>query len=131
MSQQTATQRIIDLARGTGNIDVLWLYGSRARDDHTIASDYDLAVAFNDYESEPMARRLRPEMLGQEWGMQVHVPLSIVDINQVPTPLAIEVINDHHVLFCRDELRLMQEQQRIWSKWAEYKFQYEQNQSQL
>ncbi|WP_404358383.1 nucleotidyltransferase domain-containing protein [Methylotuvimicrobium sp. KM1] len=37
---------IIDLARRDRSIDVVWLYGSRAKGVAHARSDYDLAVAF-------------------------------------------------------------------------------------
>lgn len=127
MKQDSIQQHLAERAATHGGIDVLWLYGSRARGEHSASSDYDLAVAFSNYEAEPLARRLRPELLAQEWSQAVGAAVSVVDLNQVPTPLAMEIIEADHVLFCRNDLRLMQEQQRIWSKWAEYKFEYEQN----
>lgn len=98
---------------------ILWLYGSRANNTHRITSDYDLAVAFKIFLSDPLATRLRPEMLALEWQSALSLPeqqLSILDINQVPIPLAYQVIQADRVLFCRDYRRLWQEEKRIASR---------------
>jgi len=83
---------IIELARINPDIDILWLYGSRARGNDTPESDYDLAVAFTHYLDNPVDRRLRPELLALAWHKSLQRPLSIIDIEQVPLPLAYTVI---------------------------------------
>ena len=44
--QEIAIQNLVNLAKKHPDIEVLWLYGSRARNTATETSDYDLAVAF-------------------------------------------------------------------------------------
>lgn len=100
-------------------IAVLWLYGSRARGDARPDSDYDLAVAFADFPDDPLAARLRPEVLALEWQEALGLPegaLSVVDINRVPIPLAWNIVTEGAVLFCRNERRLIREEQRIWGR---------------
>ena len=43
--------KLIELANADAAIDVLWLYGSRARGNATPISDWDLAIAFNSVEN--------------------------------------------------------------------------------
>lgn len=98
---------------------ILWLYGSRANATHRIDSDYDLAIAFKTFLPDPLETRLRPEMLALTWQGELQFnenQLSIIDINQVPISLANEVIQCNIVLFCRDEMRLWQEEKRINSR---------------
>ncbi|OGT90064.1 MAG: hypothetical protein A2286_03445 [Gammaproteobacteria bacterium RIFOXYA12_FULL_61_12] len=113
-------KRACQLAQADEGIAILWLYGSRARGDARPDSDYDFAVAFNDFlTSDPLEARLRPELLALEWQNALALPegaLSVIDINRVPIPLAWNVIQEGSLLFCRDERRLIQEEQRIWSR---------------
>jgi len=96
---------------------VLWLYGSRARNKANVQSDYDLAVAFKTYIEDPVERRLRPELLTLKWHKKLNLPISILDINQVPLPLAYTVVQDNTLLYSKNDYRRMTEEQRIMSKW--------------
>lgn len=111
---------VIDLARRDRSIDVVWLYGSRAKGVAHERSDYDFAVAFHDFiKDDPVARRLRPECLALDWQRALGLKegeVSIVDINQAPIPLAFEIIDADSVLFCRDEERLWRETMRVHSR---------------
>jgi predicted nucleotidyltransferase len=112
--------KIIELAEKNSEIDVLWLYGSRANNTFHVRSDYDLAVAFHTFiKNDPVEKRLRPECLAIDWQQALGLhdfELSIVDINQSQIPLAWEIIQADQVLFCRDESRLWQETYRIHSR---------------
>ncbi|MEQ5802245.1 nucleotidyltransferase domain-containing protein [Halomonas sp. H10-9-1] len=113
-------EALADMARREPSIAVLWLYGSHAKDTATAQSDIDLAVAFRDFEQDPLERRLRPELLAQAWqdalGLEAE-RLSIVDINLAPLPLAHAVIRTGRVLQTNDRLRLAREENRITSMW--------------
>ncbi len=115
-------QDIINTLQKLGSTDVVWLYGSRAAGKHTIDSDYDLAIAL------PSNAANRQQLI-EEWRYQLSSQLkhtiSIVDINKIPTPLAQNIINDGKILLCNNGLRLRSEEQRIWSLWEEYKYEYE------
>jgi len=116
-SQNKTIKNIITLAKNNTDVDILWLYGSQARNRANEHSDYDLAVAFKRYIKEPIERRLRPEMLALEWVRELGVDLSIVDINQAPLSLAYTVVQDNSLLFSKNDYRKMIEEQRIMSKW--------------
>ncbi|WP_440875560.1 type VII toxin-antitoxin system MntA family adenylyltransferase antitoxin [Thalassotalea sp. PLHSN55] len=116
-TQEKMMKRIIELATNNTDIEVMWLYGSRARNTHNEESDYDLAIAFKEYISDPVERRLRPELLAIQWQKQLNLDLSIIDINQIPLPLAYSVVQDNTVVFSCNDYRLMTEEQKIMSKW--------------
>ncbi|WP_253451624.1 nucleotidyltransferase domain-containing protein [Halomonas sp. Y3] len=116
----TVLHRLADLAATEHDIAVLWLYGSRAKGTESAESDYDLAVAFQDFPQDPLERRLRPELLAQAWQDKLglaHEQLSIIDINLAPLPLAHVVIRTGQVLQANDRLRLIREENRITSMW--------------
>lgn len=116
-SQNKTIKNIITLAKNNTDVEILWLYGSQARNRANEHSDYDLAVAFKHYIKEPIERRLRLEMLALEWARELGVDLSIVDINQAPLSLAYTVVQDNSLLFSKNDYRKMIEEQRIMSKW--------------
>ena len=110
--------KIIPLAENNPDIAVTWLYGSRANSTATIQSDFDLAIAFNSFPSDPLERRLRPELLAIDWAQALSIAtdsLSVVDINLAPIPLAWEVISKGRIIYTKDYLRLYREENRIFS----------------
>ncbi|MCP8900303.1 nucleotidyltransferase domain-containing protein [Gilvimarinus xylanilyticus] len=85
------------MAKKDASIVALWLYGSRARGDFHPDSDYDLAVGFNDWLEAPLERRLRPELMAQQWRDSLGISeseLSVVDISLVPIPLGLAILTD-------------------------------------
>lgn len=109
-------------------IDVLWLYGSRAKGTAQANSDYDFAVAFNCFPEDAWDRRLQSEMLALDWSDRLDLPegyLSVADINLVPLPLALNVVQTGRVLVVKNTLRLAREENRILSMW-ELDYQYSQ-----
>lgn len=126
---------IIDEIRRRAELDpdvvILWLYGSRATQMAHADSDYDFAVAFDQFPQDATIRKLRPAQLALTWSAQLDVPsdkISIVDINLAPIPLAGEIINKGHILVCKDELRRYREESRISSMieldWEYHKSRY-------
>jgi len=121
--QKLNIERLNTLAKAESDISVLWLYGSRARGTYSAQSDYDLAVAYDTFLSDPLEARLRPELLALEWQNKLGIELSVLDINKAPLPLAFTVINDDVALYVRDGLRKCMEEKRIMSMW-ELDYQY-------
>lgn len=115
--QPQCIKQIVELAKNNAEVEALWLYGSRARDNANNNSDYDLAVLFKSYIKSPVERRLRPELLSLEWNKQLKITLSIVDINQAPLPLAYTIILDNTLLYSKNDYRRITEEQKIMSKW--------------
>ena len=117
---------IIDQARATPELQVMWLYGSRAKGNASADSDYDLAAAFSPVKlATPLDTRLRPELLALDWQQAMGIKdgmLSIVDINHAPIPLAFNAIAGQ-LLYCRDEARQLMEERRILSR-MELDYQY-------
>ena len=121
---------IVETLAQQAEVEVLWLYGSRANDNHHQNSDYDLAVAFNSLTSNRF-QSIDDLHYALNKIDDIKESISIVDINQVPTPLAISIIDEGRVLHCQSDLRLRQEQQRVWSLWEEYKYQHASNRKEL
>ncbi len=110
----------IRLAEDDPEIEVLWLYGSRAKGNAGPDSDYDFAVAFHSFPSDELTRGLRAGELALQWVSRLDVPdslISVVDINHVPLPLAYNVVATGRALFVRNPLRRIREENRITSMW--------------
>jgi predicted nucleotidyltransferase len=113
-------EKIIKLAEKNNEIAVLWLYGSRADNTYHAQSDFDLAIAFTHFLTDPLQNRLRPELLAIEWTSILKCPenlISIVDINIIPTTLAWEVVTKGKSIVVKEASRLLKEQSRIYSQY--------------
>ncbi|WP_215396788.1 type VII toxin-antitoxin system MntA family adenylyltransferase antitoxin [Rheinheimera oceanensis] len=120
------TLQLAAMAAADSNILALWLYGSRARGNARTDSDYDLAVLFASSPTDELERRLQPELLALDWQQLLACPaLSVINIMQVPLPLAISVLEDNTVLYCRDDTARLLAEARLMSKW-ELDYQYHQ-----
>ena len=115
--QDKAIKQIQQIALNNSDIEVLWLYGSRARNLAHKNSDYDLAIAFKDYIEDPVERRLRPELLALAWTKKLGLALSILDIDQAPLLMAYTIVEDNCTLHITNNYRKMVTEQRIMSKW--------------
>ncbi|NWO11519.1 nucleotidyltransferase domain-containing protein [Chromohalobacter salexigens] len=116
----TVLNALRDQAEERADLASLWLYGSRARGAHHAQSDYDIAVAFTDWQHDPLERRLRPELMALDWQATLGLPenaLSIVDIAIAPIPLAWTIISDGILLWDRNPSLRMQQESRIMSRW--------------
>lgn len=125
MADQLLSQ-LSRLAATESNIVALWLYGSRARGVATQSSDYDLAVLFAGSPPDETERRLQPELLAIDWQQALAgTELSVINIMQVPLPLAISVLQDNCLLYCADHSLRLHAEARLMSKW-ELDYQYHQ-----
>lgn len=124
MTQNLILSQLKQLAEQNAEVSALWLYGSRARDDHSSDSDYDFAVSFYSRASTPIEAGLRPENLRVTWQEQLDrgIVLSIVDIDRIPTPLAVNVIDDGILLLDKTPKETAWLYQKIWSKWEDWQY---------
>jgi predicted nucleotidyltransferase len=113
---------IIDTLHHSPCIELAWLYGSRATNKQSDNSDYDIAVALRPGVTDnfEIIDEIQYKLAGG-----LDVAISLVDINRIPVPLAYNIVAQGKVLLCHSDFRLRLEQQRIWSLWEEYKYQYE------
>jgi predicted nucleotidyltransferase len=120
ITQEEILKKIKNLAMEDANIAIVWLYGSRADNSATTGSDYDFAIAFNQFPENDWDKRLQPELVAQYWADTLSVPLekiSVVDFNHIPLALALSVVNSNSVLLAKDSVRLAKEENRVSSMW--------------
>jgi len=125
MNQAKTIKKIQQLSKLNHTIEVVWLYGSRAKNTASENSDYDLAIAFNEEIIALKNNDYYCEHLASEWSVKLDTKISIININKVPTPLAYNVINEGVVIECNNDFRRHSEQQRVWSLWENYRYEYE------
>lgn len=112
-------QQIDQLAKENPDIKIVWLYGSRARNTAHKNSDYDIAIAFNNFPKDQIDKLQRIQNLQFEWqditGSKNFI--SLVDINNIPTYLAFSIINEGKIITNKDDYRLIKEEQRIMQQY--------------
>ena len=111
------------LAEDNQDIEVVWLYGSRATGKNKEHSDYDIAIAFKNFKLSSFDKYLRPNTLAIEWceiTALSSVQLSVVDLNQVPVYLAFNIVEYGKVIYQGSTARAFTEQDRIY---AQYEYQ--------
>ena len=120
VNEKAIIKTITRLAAADNNIAVAWLHGSRAKGCARPNSDFDLAVAFNAFPSDPQEERLQPELLSQDWADALGLAdeyISVVDINHIPIQLAMSIIEFGQPIQVNNETRLIREENRITSMW--------------
>lgn len=120
MQHGTVVEQCTGYAQEDARVEILWLYGSQAKGTAGPDSDYDFAVAFCNSPSDPWQRRLQPELLAQDWADKLGMhdsQISVVDINNIPIPLAFGIIDTGIVLLSKNGLRQAREENRITSMW--------------
>jgi predicted nucleotidyltransferase len=119
-NQEWIIAKVKGLAAVDENIAVVWLYGSRANNSANKVSDYDFAIAFNQFPEDDWDKRLQPELVAQSWADTLSMPLekiSVVDFNHIPLALALSIVNSNSVLLSKDSIRLAKEENRVSSMW--------------
>ena len=112
--------RIIKLAEDDEDVAALWLYGSRARNDHHADSDYDLAVVFFARESDSLERRLKPEIKALDWHQALGAAegtISIVDLSTCPVTLGWSILSEGILLVDKSIDARLRAESRIYSIW--------------
>ncbi|BDX04003.1 hypothetical protein MACH16_27510 [Marinomonas pontica] len=107
------------LAACNNDIAAVWLYGSRSKGKAQPHSDYDLAIAFNNFQLDSLEKYLRPNELAIDWSALLNLPsdkLSIVDINLTPIYLAYNIIETGKLLYNQGTSRIWREHDRIYSQ---------------
>ena len=116
--------QIVDLAAENGDISAVWLYGSRSKGTAQQHSDYDIAVAFSNFQLSSVEKYLRPNELALDWSVALKQPeskISVIDISLAPAYLAYNVIETGIVIYSDGTSRVHREQNRIYSQ-----FEYQQ-----
>ncbi|WCN10215.1 nucleotidyltransferase domain-containing protein [Marinomonas mediterranea] len=116
--QKIIIDMLITLSESNSSVNALWLYGSRAKGNAHLESDFDLAVMFDRKIRDPLDNRLRPELLAEEWRKTLNLPpskLSILDVESAPLPIAFNAINGE-LLYCRNNGIRMSKESVIMSK---------------
>lgn len=121
MSMFTLLNTVKKLALDESSIDIIWLYGSRAKDNWQHGSDFDLAISVNDLAKKG---NYFCDELAYQWSVITQAKISMIDISHVPVPLAITVINEGKVVWCKNDLKLHFEMQRVWSLWELYRYEH-------
>ena len=110
---------IVQVIQAHARVDAIYLYGSRAKQTAREDSDWDIAVLFTEYESDMMARLLRPQQLEAELerALQLYGRISVIDLETAPMYLQYSILMSAQKCFDRNVPHVKRVENAILSKW--------------
>ncbi len=132
VNHELILSEIISLASQHDDIEVLWLYGSRATGSYHSASDFDLAIAFKNFDLTPSDKLSRPHELSMDWALILNIPtdlISVVDINSIPVYLGFNIVEYGEIVYQESSSRSYKEANRIYSQYEFQMIESERNES--
>lgn len=100
-------------------VDAIYLYGSRAKQTARADSDWDIAVIFSDFETDPLQRALRPQQLEAllERELKLYNRISVVDLETAPMHLQYSILMSAVKWYDRFVPHVRRVEQGVLSKW--------------
>lgn len=110
---------IVRVIQTHAQVDAIYLYGSRAKQTAREDSDWDIAVLFTEYESDVMARLLRPQQLEAELerALKLYGRISVIDLETAPMYLQYSILMSAQKCFDRNVPHVKRVENAILSKW--------------
>lgn len=110
---------ITGIIQTSAPVDAIYLYGSRAKQTAHENSDWDIALIFSDYETDLLARTLRPQMIeaALERELKLYNQISVIDLEIAPVYLQYSIIMSAVKWFDRNVPHVKRVEQSIFSKW--------------
>ena len=92
-------ENIVTIIRAHFDVDAIYLYGSRSRNQEHARSDWDLAVLFSTFETDLIERVSRPQRVEEILERKLHKynEISVVDLEIVPPPLQMNIIQGKRI----------------------------------
>lgn len=117
LEKESIEEKIVDHIINNFSVEVIYLYGSRARGRIHKESDWDIAILFPDYIPDILDRYSRPQdveaLLQRE--LKLYDKISVVDLEIVPPPLQFNIIKGK-ILYCKVPSRRFRIEHSIISK---------------
>lgn len=112
-------KQVVAIILAQAPVDAVYLYGSRAKHNAGSNSDWDIAVIFTDYETDPLVRVLRPQMLEAvlERELKLYQQISVVDLEIAPMYLQYSILMSAVKWLDLNVPHVKRVEQGILSKW--------------
>jgi predicted nucleotidyltransferase len=125
MNQQTSNElkdmaeNVTRIIQASAKVDAIYLYGSRAKQTAHENSDWDIAIIFTDFETDLLARALRPQTIeaALERELKLYNQISVVDLETAPVTLQYSILMSAVKWFDRNVPHVKRVEQSIFSKW--------------
>jgi len=110
---------IVRVIQAHAQVDAVYLYGSRAKQTARGDSDWDVAILFSAYESDPVSRLLRPQQLEAEIerALKLYGRVSVIDLETAPMYLQYSILLSAKKCFDRNVPHVKRVENAILSKW--------------
>jgi uncharacterized protein len=115
----TLPENITRIILANAQVDAIYLYGSRAKQTAREDSDWDIAVIYTEFETDPFDRLIRPQMLEAtiERELKLYNKISVVDLETAPVHLQYSILMSAIKWFDRNIPHVKRVEQSILSKW--------------
>jgi predicted nucleotidyltransferase len=112
-------ETVTRIIQATAPVDAIYLYGSRAKQTEHEASDWDIAIIFTDFETDLLARALRPQSVEStlERELKLYNQISVIDLETAPVYLQYSILMSAVKWFDRNVPHVKRVEQSIFSKW--------------
>lgn len=119
MHRMPEAERIVRAILSHAQVDAIYLYGSRAKRTAHEHSDWDIAVIYSNYETDPIERQLRPQLLEAEIEreLKLYNQISVVDLEIAPIYLQYSILMSAEKWFDRNVPHVKRVEQGILSTW--------------
>ena len=102
-------------------IDVAYLFGSRARGNHSKLSDYDFAVQINEAVKPGNHHQIKLLLIKALCRALKTDAVDVIILNSAPLLLKHRVIRDRKLLFCRSQLKRIRLETKILIEYLDFK----------
>ncbi len=112
-------ENVTRIIQASAPVDAIYLYGSRAKNTAHESSDWDIAIIFTDYETDLLARALRPQTIeaALERELKLYNQISVIDLETAPVTLQYSILMSAVKWFDRNVPHVKRVEQSIFSKW--------------
>ena len=112
-------ENVTRIIQASAPVDAIYLYGSRAKQTAHENSDWDIAIIFTDFETDLLARALRPQSVeaALERELKLYNQISVIDLETAPVYLQYSILTSAVKWFDRNVPHVKRVEQSIFSKW--------------
>lgn len=113
-------EELIESFKADKDILALYVFGSYAKNNIKPLSDIDFAVVLNDIFPKEKYSKKRINLLNKAVEVLKTEEIDLIILNQVPPFLAFQVIKNGRILFCRDNLKLVNKRVNILNEYFDF-----------